>query len=267
MSSSDHSQPTTTSSSLTRRTFLAASGSAAIVASNAQSLPMPAVSRPQLISGTRILFQGDSITDAGRSRLKPDATVEQIEEEANHGGALGTGYPVLLAAALLAAYPDRDLRIFNRGVSGNKIPDLVERWETDTIALKPDILSILIGVNDYWWTRTLGYKGTVESYETGYLALLEATKKRLPDTKIVVLEPFVLRTGSVDATWFPEFDQRRAVAARVAKKVGALFIPLHEALTSTTPPGNPTYWSGDGVHLSIAGHGFIASKWREATGL
>lgn len=205
-----------------------------------------------------ILFQGDSITDAGRDR--------RVAQE-NSASALGGGYPLLAASHMLRAHPDGELRIFNRGVSGDKVPALQARWETDTIALKPDVLSILVGVNDLWHKLTGGYAGTVADFESQYTELLRHTREALPTVRFVILEPFVLRTGAVDAKWFPEFDVRRAVAARVAKKAGATFIPLQSIFTKLAKSAPPSYWLADGVHPTIAGHAAIADRWREAVGL
>lgn len=205
-----------------------------------------------------ILFQGDSITDAGRNRTVAAA---------NDAAALGGGYPLLAASQMVRAHPDGGLRVFNRGVSGDTVPALVARWETDTLALKPDILSVLIGVNDLWHKLTGGYAGTVGDYETQYRELLARTRQALPNVRFVVLEPFVLVTGAVDARWFPEFDERRAAAARVAKGAGATFIPLQSMFTQLARSAPPAYWLADGVHPTIAGHAAIADRWREAVGL
>lgn len=213
---------------------------------------------PSSPAGTVVLFQGDSITDAGRDRNSPDP---------NRAGALGNGYPLLVASAELAAHPASGIKFFNRGISGNKVPDLEQRWAADTIALKPDVLSILIGVNDYWHTKTHGYTGTVADYETGFTALLKATRQALPNVRLVVIEPFVLRTGAVDATWFPEFDERRAAAARVARAVNATFIPMQATFTELAARTGPEYWAADGVHPTPAGHGLIADRWRRAVHL
>ena len=205
-----------------------------------------------------ILFQGDSITDAGRNR---SAAGE------NNAAALGGGYPLIAASHMLRAHPDSALRIFNRGVSGDKTPALQARWETDTIALKPDILSILVGVNDLWHKLSGGYSGTVADFESQYNDLLQSSRQALPNVRLVILEPFVLVTGAVDAKWFPEFDERRAVTARVAKRTGATFIPLQSMFTQLARSAPPSYWLADGVHPTIAGHAAIADRWREAVGL
>jgi lysophospholipase L1-like esterase len=202
-----------------------------------------------------VLFQGDSITDAGRDRGNA---------QPNAAAALGTGYPLLIASAALAAHPERDLRFFNRGVSGDTVPDLQARWTSDTLALRPDVLSILVGVNDLWHRLLRGYAGTVEDYEEQYVALLQQTRQSLPAVRLVVLEPFVLRTGAVDDRWFPEFDQRRAAAARVAGRAGARFIPLQRVFDHRAATPSPQYWLADGVHPTLAGHRLIADEWRKA---
>ena len=232
---------------LTRRDFLATTA-AAMAASRVPSLSP---------SATVVLFQGDSITDCGRNRASADP---------NSAGALGNGYPLLVAGAALASHPDRGLKFFNRGISGNKVPDLQQRWDTDTIALKPDVLTILIGVNDFWHKLGGGYNGTVKDYEDQYAALLARTRQALPRLRLVVLEPFVLRCGAVDDHWFPEFDQRRAAAARVAAGAKATFVPLQSIFDQRARMKNapPEYWAADGVHPTAAGHAVIAERVRRA---
>ena len=239
---------------MSRRDFVAAAATAAA----ASHLPIGAVTNQAAANGTVVLFQGDSITDAGRNRASADA---------NSAGALGSGYPLLVASAVLAARPGGALRFYNRGISGNKVPDLQQRWTTDTIDLKPDVLSILIGVNDFWHTLDHGYNGTVQDYEQQYNALLDATREALPHVHVIVLEPFVLRTGAVDARWFPEFDQRRAAAARVAARARATFVPLQTVFNQQARATPPEYWASDGVHPTPAGHAVIAEQWRRAAHL
>jgi lysophospholipase L1-like esterase len=242
---------------LTRRDFVTAASALAGAAL------WPAAATPDrppadATDGTVVLFQGDSITDCGRDRTVPAANV---------AGALGTGYPLLVAAAALGAHPDRGLRFYNRGVSGNKVPDLAARWATDTVALAPDVLSILIGVNDFWHKLGGGYTGTVEDYEHQYTALLDDTRRTLPRARLIVLEPFVLRCGAVDNRWFPEFDARRAAAARVAQRAKAMFVPLQQVFDDLVRKSPPQYWAADGVHPTPAGHAAIAERWRRAAKL
>jgi lysophospholipase L1-like esterase len=246
-------------SHLTRRELVTAAGAvagAALWPPAATAGGSGRVVRPA--EGMVVLFQGDSITDGGRDRTVADP---------NLPGGLGSGYPLLVAAAALAAHPDRGLRFYNRGVSGNKVPDLQQRWADDTLALKPDVLSILVGVNDFWHKLSHGYTGTVEDYERQYTALLDDTKRALPHVRLIVLEPFVLRCGAVDDRWFPEFDQRRAAAARVAQHAGATFLPLQETFDDLARKATPQYWAADGVHPTPAGHSAIAERWRPAANL
>src|SRR5881394_4430364 len=229
---------------LTRRDFIATT--ATLVGS---AVVAPRLEARDARNGTVVLFQGDSITDAGRDAQSPDA---------NSAGALGNGYPYLVAAAALAAHPDRALRFYNRGGCGDKVPDLASRWATDTLALAPDVLSILVGVNDFWHKLSKGYTGTVQQYEDQYVALLDQTRRALPRVRVLVLEPFVLRCGAVDDRWFPEFDERRAEARRVAQHAGASFVPLQAAFDDMVRQGAPQYWAADGVHPTPAGHAVIA---------
>ena len=130
--------------------------------------------------GDVVLFQGDSITDAGRNRQ---------QEEANNPWSFGVGYANHAASWLLEEMPGMDLQIHNRGISGNKVYQLADRWEKDCLDLKPDVLSILIGVNDYWHFRNGVYDGTPEIYENDYRNLLSRTMENLPDIKLVICQP------------------------------------------------------------------------------
>jgi lysophospholipase L1-like esterase len=206
-----------------------------------------------------ILFQGDSITDAGWSREKGD--------QPNIQAALGNGYAWLAASELLVDRPTDGLKIFNRGISGHKVFQLAERWQKDCLDLKPDVLSILIGVNDYWHTLGGKYLGTVEIYERDYRALVARTLKALPKVKLLVCEPFVLRCGAVKDEWFPEFDRYRAAARRVADTYRARFVPFQSMFNEALKYAPPAHWAGDGVHPSAAGASLMAHQWLKiATG-
>ena len=210
-------------------------------------------------AGDVVLFQGDSITDAGRDRK---AT------EPNQHKTLGRGYAWFAAAAMLASRPEDGLQIHNKGISGNKVHQLADRWQRDCLDLAPDVLSILIGVNDIWHKLNGRYDGTVGTYEEGFDALLKRTRAKLPNVTLVVCEPFVLRCGAVNDKWFPEFDHRRQAARRVAEQHKAIWVPFQTMFDDAVAEGTePKYWAGDGVHPSLAGHALMAATWRKNVGI
>ncbi|RFC48832.1 MAG: Lysophospholipase L1 [Verrucomicrobia bacterium] len=234
------------------------SGAVAVL-SAAPSLLATAGLPPALAPGSVILFQGDSITDAGRDKL---------QSPPNLATALGRGYAMLAAAQLLEEHPRLQLKIFNRGISGNKVPDLEARWQADCLDLKPAVVSVLIGVNDLWHKLNGKYDGTPEAYRDGFAALLQSTRAALPEVTLVVGEPFVLRCGAVNDSWFPEFETRRALAREVAKEAKALWVPFQEKFDEAVAAGTePGYWAADGVHPSPAGHALMARAWRSVVGV
>ena len=212
-----------------------------------------------LKKGQTVLFQGDSITDAGRDKKN---------QVANDTKSLGRGYPSVIGSQLLADYPDLDLQVHNRGISGNKVPNLDKRWDKDCLDLKPDILSILIGVNDIWHKLNGRYDGTAEVYRDGLAALLDRTKKALPNVTLAICEPFVMRCGAVTDKWFPDFETRRAYAEEVAKNAGTIWVPFQQKFDEAIAAGTkPEKWAGDGVHPTKEGHELMAKVWREAVGV
>jgi lysophospholipase L1-like esterase len=250
------------SSTLSRRALLQgaalASGACALAPAMSTAFAQEGAQAP-LNGGDVVLFQGDSITDAGRNKDVLDP---------NNAAAFGDGYALMIASQLLGVHAGLKLQCYNRGISGHKVPDLDARWQTDTIDLKPTVLSILIGVNDMWHKLGGKYDGTVEDYEEGFAALLAKTIPALPGVKLIICEPFVLRYGAVTEEWFPEFDERRAAARRVADLAGATWVPFQsmfdDVVSDETPP---EYWAGDGVHPTMAGHALMAKTWIEVTGL
>ena len=243
---------------MTRREVLESAAVAAGVAAVMSAIPssVTASETVQLDEGAAILFQGDSITDAGRDR--------KAQIHANHSRALGTGYPMLLGCELLRDHPKMGLQVYNRGISGNKVPDLDKRWQEDCLDLKPALVSILVGVNDIWHKLNGRYDGTVDDYHKGFAALLSRTRQALPDVVIVVCEPFVLRCGAVNDNWFPEFDERRAAAKQVTDGAKAIWVPFQTMFDKAVEAGtNPAHWAQDGVHPTMAGHALMARTWRE----
>ncbi len=214
--------------------------------------------------GDTILFQGDSITDADRNRTVTNANQRQ---------GLGNGYAGLAAATLLAdhaaASPSDRLRILNRGIGGDKVTNLAARWRADCLDLEPDLLSILIGVNDTW--HGIGKNDPsngvpVPEYERVYQALLTQAKDRLPDLRLVLCEPFILRCGAVTDAWLPEMDARRDVTRRLAEAYDATFVGFQSIFDRALDLAPAEYWAADGVHPSPAGHMLMARAWLEAVG-
>lgn len=203
-----------------------------------------------------ILFQGDSITDAHRKKE---------DQSPNSPAGLGNGYPVLAAAGLLKRYPGMNLHIYNKGISGNKVYQLAERWDADCLDIKPTVLSILVGVNDFWHTLVNGYKGTLKTYQDDYKALLDRTKQKLPEVKLIIGEPYALiGVKAVDASWYPAFNDYRAAAREIAGSYGAVFIPYQDIYEKALQFAPGSYWTLDGVHPSLAGAELMAQAWMMA---
>ena len=243
---------------ISRRRLLATAGIAGLASSISTNLMAghhEKANQLSLSKGTTILFQGDSITDGGRDKKN------QI---ANQQKALGAGYAWMAASHLLIKNPQLNLTIHNRGISGNKVHQLANRWDKDCLDLKPDILSIMIGVNDIWHGLNGKYEGTVKTYEDDFLSLMERTRKALPKTQFVICEPFVLRCGAVNEKWFPEFDRYRAAARKVADQNNATFVPFQSMFDEAVQYAPPKHWAGDGVHPSSHGASLMAHFWTQS---
>jgi lysophospholipase L1-like esterase len=173
-----------------------------------------------LSKNATILFQGDSITDGGRSR----------NEDLNH--VMGHGYAYLVAARLGADHPELGLRFLNRGCSGNRVVDMYGRWREDALNLKPDVISILIGVNDVGseFKRNAGVPAA--KYEKVYRLVLEESREALPGVRFVLMEPF--------------------------------YVPLQDRFDAACRATGVEYWLWDGVHPMPAGHERIARTWLAA---
>lgn len=203
-----------------------------------------------------VLFQGDSITDAGRDKKRLDPNITS---------AMGSGYALVAGSKLLNDHVDKNLKIYNRGISGNKVYQLADRWDTDCLQLKPNVLSIFVGVNDYWHTLTNHYTGTIETYRKDYKALIDRTKQALPDVKLIICEPYGVKgVKAVTDAWYPAFGEYQAAARELAEEYNAGFVPFQSVIDKAlkSAPGN--YWTPDGVHPSLAGATLLAHAWLEA---
>lgn len=203
----------------------------------------------------RILFQGDSITDCGRSR--------------DNNTALGTGYATLVQAQLGFENPEQ-MKFLNRGISGNRIVDVYARIKADIINLKPDVMSILIGVNDVWHELAVQNGVDADKFEKIYCMLIEEIKEALPEIKIMILEPFCLKgcaTENCEAQpdrwniFYSEVKKRAEKARAVAEKYNLPFVELQDKFEKAAEHTEDTYWLADGVHPTAMGHELIKREW------
>ena len=195
----------------------------------------------------KIVIQGDSITDAGRAR-----------EGLNENSGLGHGYPNMVTGALLAKYPEKDLKFYNRGISGHRIVDLYARWKSDTLNLQPDVITILIGVTDVWHERDWQNGVELDSFERVYGMMIEWTLAVLPDVKFVLLSPFTLACGVIDDKFAADVADYAEAVRRLAKKYDTAYINTQAIFDEAVTKAAPNYWANDGVHPTPAGHQLIA---------
>ena len=200
----------------------------------------------RISSGSTILFQGDSITHAGRTRWK------------NSG--LGSGYVMMVAERFFAKHSEGKVRFLNRGISGNRVRDLRGRWKEDCLNLKPDVVSILIGVNDtlgeFFWGETT----SIESFEEDYSNILTWTRKTL-DAQIVLLEPFLLPLSREQMVLRRDIDARIKVVRKLAREFETVLVQLDKVFGEAAKIKGFEFWSRDGVHPTTAGHALIAESW------
>ncbi len=200
----------------------------------------------------KILFQGDSITDAGRAR------------DNDHN--FGVGYPLLVKASLGFETPGK-YEFFNRGISGNRVVDIYARIKNDIINLNPDVMSILIGVNDVWHEFSSENGIDADKYFKIYDMLIEEVKNALPSIRIMILEPFVLKGRATEEKWDCfnlEVKKRAEMAKKIAQKYNLPYIQLQEGFDKLSENVDKSYWLEDGVHPTAMGHEYIKKEWIKA---
>ena len=201
---------------------------------------------PAFRPGTRILFQGDSITDGNRGRTA----------DPNH--ILGHSYAFLIAAKYGAMLPERNLVFLNRGISGNTVMSLISRWQTDTLDLKPDLLSILVGINDS------SRQTPLEEFEKNYDRLLADSVAANPKLRLVLCEPFTLPVGRYKERWEEwraDVAQRQAIVAKLATKYHAVLVKFQKIFDDASRRAPADYWIWDGIHPTYSGHQLMAEEW------
>ncbi|GLY86929.1 SGNH/GDSL hydrolase family protein [Actinoallomurus iriomotensis] len=208
--------------------------------------------------GSTVMFTGDSITDCQR-----------LESE----DGLGFGYPLRIAGEWGLRHPERAVTWLNSGIAGHKVMDLEARWQTDVLDVRPDVVSILVGVNDMGW-HTLDPDGHVisaEDFAAGYERLLAPLAAA--GTRLILIEPFLLPvSGSVEAgvthiddevrrEWRADLDPKIQVVRELARGYGAHLLAADGMFAELAATTGPEYWAADGVHPTPAGHAALASAW------
>jgi len=202
--------------------------------------------------GYTFLFQGDSITDGNRTR----------DNDWNH--VMGHGFAYLIASRLWFDQPEKEFHFFNRGISGNKITDLSARWQTDTLDLKPDLINILVGINDTEAAVKGEKENTPQQFGTDYRSVLEKTKRELPDVQLVFCVPFVLPVGRVKDKWEiyqNELKPRQEIVRRLAEEFDGICIDFQKSFDDALKKAPADYWIWDGIHPMPAGHELMARQW------
>jgi len=254
-------------STVSRRAFMMTAASASATAITARALAADGEATPSGVAGYRyrlpkipkgatLLFQGDSITDMLWGRNQADR---------NH--YLGHSYVYLIASRLHTDMPEAQLNFLNRGVSGNTVGDLRARWQKDALDLHPDVLSILVGINDVGRAVRANREVDVAAFAADYRSLLVQSRKANPQLKIVLLEPFILPVTRVkDAwdAWSGRVDLLRPVVAELARDFDAVLIETQAIFNAAAERAAPEHWIWDGVHPLPQGHELIARHWIEA---
>ena len=192
-----------------------------------------------------IVFQGDSITDGGRF-FEPDG--------------IGKGYVYEVIEFLKKHYTN--VTAYNRGTAKNRSADLVARWKGDAIDLKPDILTLMIGINDVWRHFDQGLTTTAEEFENNCREILEKTKTI--ESKVILFEPYIFYEGAVDISWQEEFEQKRKIIRKLAKEYADVFIPTHDVFQQMSKIFGWKMMVLDGVHPTALGVNILASLLIEA---
>lgn len=203
-----------------------------------------------------LLFHGDSITDAGRV---------YTNREANGSLGLGSGYVNYIAMELLGR--NNQVKIFNRAGKGHRTTNLLKTWDKKCINLKPDIVSILIGVNDFRTTLLNSSDSQkekfIKQFESNYRRLLDETIKKLKNVKLILIEPFYIKGGSEvnDPSWSTDYQYFQKITKALSEEYGTIFIPLQKIFNEALETAAPNSLSIDGIHPTLAGHYLIAQSW------
>ncbi|MFJ8888831.1 GDSL-type esterase/lipase family protein [Streptomyces sp. NPDC102402] len=200
-----------------------------------------------------VLFQGDSITEVGRL-VEPDSP-------------LGNGYARKAADRVRSARPDSGITFVNRGVGGDRIADLRARWREDALELRPDVVSVLIGVNDTWRRYCSGSVTSARAFEDDYRAILTQVRDEL-DAQLILIEPFLVPVRDEQWAWREDLDPRIQTVRRLSQEFGAALLAADGLLNQAArAAGGAEHIAGDGVHPTPLGHTLLAEAWAALAGL
>ncbi|WP_347838434.1 SGNH/GDSL hydrolase family protein [uncultured Draconibacterium sp.] len=242
-----------------RRNFIKTTG---IAGTTSFLLPASVFDNDKITSRERekslcFLFQGDSITDGKRGR----------NNDPNH--IMGHGYAFSIASRVGADFPQAGFTFYNRGVSGNTVPDLQKRWQNDTIDLKPDVLSLLVGINDVGDIINKHPEARdLAEFEKGYRQLLNSAQTANPDIVLVLGIPFVFPVGAREKNWQlwdEETKNRATIVKKLAKEFNAILVDFNEVFEKAQQSAPINYWIWDGIHPTVFGHELMAREWLKQT--
>lgn len=220
------------------------------------------------VPGMRVLFIGDSITDGGWAKADGKPCGARNHYDMNH--IYGHGYQEMTASYYLTKYPERNMRFYNRGISGGRMIPMAERWDGDVLAVHPDVVSVLIGINDIGTSdiSTFDFAG----WEATYRGLIEKTRTQNPDVRFVLCTPFVTQSDLTGAN--SDFARRHAVVERMASIVRGIasdygygcadYYTLIESLVAGDKSGDHKYWVWDGIHPTTPAHQKMSEVWVKA---
>lgn len=200
--------------------------------------------KPVIEKDALVLFQGDSITDAGRNR--------------EDGNDLGPGYAMMAAAWFMASYPELNVKFLNRGISGNTVKDLQARWTEDCLDLKPTWVSIMIGINDTWWAE-IG----AEEYEAAYRNILNQAKENT-GARFILIEPFIMPVPEDYDRVRTFLDPKIDIVRKLAREYNAILVTSDGIFAKACTETEASFWTPDGVHLFPAGNALLAQSWLRA---
>jgi lysophospholipase L1-like esterase len=234
-----------------RRKFIKESALMGLMGVSSDTLPF--YEKIQLENNSVFLFQGDSITDGNRGR----------NDDLNH--IMGHGYAYAVASRIGADFPASNFQFINKGVSGNAIPDLLKRWKEDALDLHPQVLSLLVGINDVnaVVNQYAGFQ-SIDEFKSGYRSLLDQVMLQNPKTLLVLGLPFVAkgtRTNAKFDLFELEVKERANYIKEIAQEFNGLIVDYPTVFEQAYKNQSIAYWIWDGVHPTVFGHELMAREW------